>query len=239
MSKSTLPAQYWAGTDESYPQALKLHILQFCCARQPSMRDQHPLFQVEYACGESIGTVNVADQDKEAMINIIQKLVKTKLNRLVGIMRIHWTKRKVWIVLEPEFHDKPLFFFRTLEGHSRWVTSVAFSPNGKLFATGSLDRTVKLWSTQDGSLVRTLEGHTASVTSVAFSPNGKLVASGSCDRTVKLWSTQDGSLVRTLKGYSRWVNSVAFTLSGATLIVMTDKEKVEFCFVGPVVEELT
>ena len=123
MSKSTLPAQYWAGKDESYPQALKLHILQFCCASQPSMRDQHPLFQVEYACGESIGTVNVADQDKEAMINIIQKLVKTKLNRLVGIMRIHWTKRKVWIVLEPEFHDKPLVFFRTLEGHTDSVIS--------------------------------------------------------------------------------------------------------------------
>ena len=100
MSTSTLPSQYWAGEDESYPQALKLHILHFCCARQTSTLDQ-PLFQVEYACGESIGTVNVAGQDKEAMINIIQKLVKTKLNRLVGIMRIHWTKRKVWIVLEP------------------------------------------------------------------------------------------------------------------------------------------
>ena len=49
MSTSTLTAQYWAGKDESYSQALKLHILQFCCARQPSMRDQHPLFQVEYA----------------------------------------------------------------------------------------------------------------------------------------------------------------------------------------------
>ena len=116
---------------------------------------------------------------------------------------------------------------------------VAFSPNGKLLASASYDSTVKLWSTQDGSLVRTLKGHSHAVTSVAFSPNGKLVASGSWDYTVKLWSTQDGSLVRTLKWYSNAVLSVAFTLSGATLIVMTDKEKVEFCFVGPVVEELT
>ena len=239
MSTSTLPSQYWAGEDESYPQALKLHILHFCCASQPSMRNQHPLFQVEYACGESIGTVDVADQDKEAMINIIQKLVKTKFNRLVGIMRIHWTKRKVWIVLEPDFHDKPLFFFRTLEGHTNSVTSVAFSPNGKLLASGSLDRTVKLWSIQDGSLLRTLEGHTSRVSSVAFSANGKLLASGSVDNTVKLWTAKDGSLVRTLEGHPGWVTSVAFTLSGATLIVTTDDEKVEFCFVGPVVEELT
>jgi len=58
-------------------------------------------------------------------------------------------------------------------------------------------------------------------------------------RTVKLWRTQDGSLVRTLDGHTASVTSVAFTLSGATLIVMTDEGKVEFCFVGPVVEELT
>ena len=75
--------------------------------------------------------------------------------------------------------------------------------------------------------------------SVAFSPNGKLLASGSLDSTLKLWRIQDGSLVRTLDGHTASVTSVVFTLSGATLIVMTDEGKVEFCFVGPVVEELT
>ena len=88
-------------------------------------------------------------------------------------------------------------------------------------------------------MLRTLKAHSNAVQSVAFSANGKLLASGSCDNKVKLWSTQDGSLVRTLEGYSNAVTSVAFTLSGATLIVTTDDEKVEFCFVGPVVEELT
>ena len=75
---------------------------------------------------------------------------------------------------------------RTLEGHSDCVSSVTFSPDGKLLASGSLDSTVKLWNAEDGSLVRTLEGHTARVASVTFSPDGKLLACGSADSTVKL-----------------------------------------------------
>ena len=54
-------------------------------------------------------------------------------------------------------------------------------------ATGSADRTVRLWDVETGACVKTLEGHGDGVLSVCFSPKGRMVASGSSDRTVRLW----------------------------------------------------
>jgi serine/threonine protein kinase len=108
---------------------------------------------------------------------------------------------------------------RTLTGHTDWVNSVSFSPDGRLLASGSVDKTIKLWRVSDGALVRTLTGHTGDVLSVSFSPDGSLLASGSGygDRTIKLWRVSDGSLVRTLKGYTSWVRSVSFSPDGRLL----------------------
>jgi WD40 repeat protein/GTPase SAR1 family protein len=106
---------------------------------------------------------------------------------------------------------------RTLEGHQNSVTSVAFDPQGQTLASGSYDRTAKLWDPQSGKLLRTLEGHQKSVFSVAFDPQGRTLASGSDDKTVKLWDPQSGKLLRTLEGHLGWVISVAFDPQGRTL----------------------
>ncbi len=106
---------------------------------------------------------------------------------------------------------------RSLEGHKNWVWSVAFDRQGGTLASGSADRTVKLWDVASGRLLRTLEGHQDAVFSVAFDLQEGTLASGSVDNTVKLWDVASGRLLRTLEGHTGWVYAIAFSPDGALL----------------------
>jgi dipeptidyl aminopeptidase/acylaminoacyl peptidase len=108
---------------------------------------------------------------------------------------------------------------KTLVGHSDYVTSVTFSPNGKTALSGAgtqfenQDNTVKWWDLSTGQVIKTLVGHSSGVYSVAFSPNSQTALSGSHDNTVKWWDLSTGHVIKALEGYS-----VAFSPDGKTAL---------------------
>lgn len=96
--------------------------------------------------------------------------------------------------------------------------SVALSADGQRLASGSNDRTVKLWDTTTGTCIATLEGHSGGITSVALSADGQRLASGSDDGTVELWDTTTGARTATLK-VGRPINQLTFGGTGSTLYI--------------------
>ncbi|XP_041063249.1 transducin beta-like protein 3 isoform X2 [Carcharodon carcharias] len=117
-------------------------------------------------------------------------------------------------ITEPEVLRADL----TEKVHDKDINSVVVSPNDKLIATGSQDKTAKLWSASDFSLVGVFRGHNRGIWSVQFSPMDQILATSSADGTVKLWGLQDFNCLKTFEGHDASVLKTIFVSRGTQLL---------------------
>ncbi|PLB41707.1 WD40-repeat-containing domain protein [Aspergillus candidus] len=165
---------------------------------------------------QSINTLKLAMQGrKDSEIN--KFLCDAERFILKNSQMVDVAPLQLYVQTCPRVEDTWSPELRTLEGHSRIVRSVTFSPDGQQLASGSDDKTIKIWDPATGHLRHTLEGHSSSVKSVAFSPDNQQLASGSNDKTIKIWNPATGYLRHTLEGHSNLVWSVAFSPDGQQL----------------------
>ncbi len=102
---------------------------------------------------------------------------------------------------------------RTLNGHTRAVLSVAFSPYGQRLATGSDDRTAKIWDASTSQELLTLKGK-GTVNSVAYNPDGRHLATGGSYTIVRVWDASTGQELLSLRGHTGILDSVAYSPDG-------------------------
>ncbi len=106
-----------------------------------------------------------------------------------------------------------------IKAHTALVHNVAFSPDGKYFATAGFDKTAKIYEFTNGTFKehKVLSGHTDPVYCVAFSPDSKTLATSSLDKTIHLWNVADGKPGPILKGHTDIVDVIVWSPDGKQL----------------------
>ena len=102
-------------------------------------------------------------------------------------------------------------------GHSDRITQVIFSPDGKILASASRDKTAKLWNPNTGKIINTFAGHDKAVNAIAFNPNGQIVATTGEDRIIKVWEANTLHPLHNIFGHTNDIHSLSMSPNGKFL----------------------
>ncbi|RKU28056.1 hypothetical protein C6497_10000 [Candidatus Poribacteria bacterium] len=106
---------------------------------------------------------------------------------------------------------------KTLKGHTSYVESIAFSPDGHTLVSGSQKGNIRFWHVKTGKHEKTLDLHNESITSITFSQNGQILAYGSHNGTVSLLDVNTYENIKTFTGHIDEVQTLTFSPDGQTL----------------------
>jgi WD40 repeat protein len=111
-----------------------------------------------------------------------------------------------------------------LEGHTGYVNSAVFSPDGKTIVTASGDKTVRIWDVATGKELKKFEGHTSYVNSAVFSPDGKTIVTASDDKTALIWDVTTGKVLQKIEEHTEMVRSATLSPDGKIPIFIASAE---------------
>lgn len=113
-----------------------------------------------------------------------------------------------------------------VKGHSTAIMFIAFTPDGRLFASASSDGKVCLWDCVGGNIIGSFEEHEMNITSLNFSDSGKILVSASKDGTVRVWDTESKTIKYRLRGHDDWVQCAVVSPNETLVASASDDESV-------------
>lgn len=182
-------------------------------------------------------TITLPNELEPKLLEEKAKNISERANRLIDRGNSYLARLLAYEVLQPKSPYTPEAegtLRRSWEtnsakimGHTEWVNSAEFNPDGSLMASASNDNTVRIWNTKDGKLLGTLEGHSDGVNYAVFSPDENYIVSASADSTIRIWDAKSYQTVKVLRGHNKPVNSVFFSPDGNYFVSASDDKTIK------------